>query len=517
MSDVKVRKLESGHTRIRNVPIAVTPEGFWCCPSPAVLQKSLKQSNHHLNKHKKPTSPKAPSLPPEISPIETQTEPVAQNPDPVTAPEPTPETQQRKISVGFGRAETSDLKVVLHGKEGIAVSISAHKEVIYENSSFFREKMGLDSRVTCIELSDCDDVEICVETIGLMYCKEVKSRLVKQSVPRVLRILKVAESLGFKACIISCLDYLEAVPWVGDEEEESVLSSIKTLQINANCRTTTADNSNNNSYDNNVYRASPLLRRVVSSDTTTPPTETLSYIMDMVLKSTDERARREMKTLVLKLLKENNLWVNGSVDICTETLYASCRVCLEALLVSFKQATEPNFADNSLEKKDAVYKKINLEADNILWLVEILCDRNAADDFVMIWAEQDELAQLHAVLSVTCRHVASRITARLFVGIGKGEILPSMQMKTALLNVWLKPLMDDYNWLQHGCRNFERKVVEEGIGRTILTLPLEEQRNILLAWLGSFLRAGDSCPNLQRAFEVWWRRTFVRPYVADRN
>ncbi|XP_078178446.1 BTB/POZ domain-containing protein At3g50780-like [Carex rostrata] len=516
MSDFKVRKLESGHARIRNVPIAVTPEGFWCCPSPAVLQKTLKNTNHHPNKHKKPTSPAPPSLPPEIPPIETQIELVAETPDPVTAPDPSPETQQRKISVGFGRPETSDLKVVLYGKEGISVSISAHKEVLSENSSFFQEKLGVDSRVTCIELPDCDDVEIYVETIGLMYCKEVKNRLLKQSVPRVLRLLKVAESLGFKSCIISCLDYLEAVPWVGEEEEESVLSSIKALQLNTNYGTSTTDSNYNNNV-NNIYQASPLLRRVVSSDTTTPPTKTLSHIMDMVLKSTDERARREMKTLVLKLLKENNLWISGSVDICAETLYVSCRICLEVLLDSFKQASEPDFAENSLENRNTVYKKINLEADNVLWLVEILCDRNAADEFVMIWADQDELAQLHAVLPVTCRHVVSRITARLFVGIGKGEILPSKETKSALLNVWLKPLMHDYNWLQHGCRNFDRKIVEEGIGRTILTLPLEEQRSILLAWLGSFLRAGDSCPNLQRAFEVWWRRTFVRPYVPDRN
>jgi hypothetical protein len=196
MSDFRVRKLESGQTRIRNVPIAVTPEGFWCCPSPAVLQKTLKNSNHHHNKYKKPTSPKPPSLPPEVPPIETQIEPVAQTPDPVAAPDPSPETQQRKISVGFGQPETSDLKVVLHGKEGIAVSISAHKDVLSENSSFFQEKLGIDSRVTCLELSDCDDVEIYVESIGLMYCKEVKNRLVKQSVPRVLRILKVCFNIS---------------------------------------------------------------------------------------------------------------------------------------------------------------------------------------------------------------------------------------------------------------------------------------------------------------------------------
>ncbi|KAK9151736.1 hypothetical protein Syun_010045 [Stephania yunnanensis] len=33
----------------------------------------------------------------------------------------------------------------------------------------------------------------------------------------------VAELIGFQRCMHSCLEYLEAVPWVGDEEEEKVL------------------------------------------------------------------------------------------------------------------------------------------------------------------------------------------------------------------------------------------------------------------------------------------------------
>ena len=51
---------------------------------------------------------------------------------------------------------------------------------------------------------------------------------------------QVAESLGFRACVVSCLDYLEAVPWVG-EEEEKVISSIRQIH-------------------NENYRLSPLQR-----------------------------------------------------------------------------------------------------------------------------------------------------------------------------------------------------------------------------------------------------------------
>ncbi|KAK9167129.1 hypothetical protein Scep_002320 [Stephania cephalantha] len=35
--------------------------------------------------------------------------------------------------------------------------------------------------------------------------------------------VQVAELIGFQRCLHSCLEYVEAVPWVGDEEEEKVL------------------------------------------------------------------------------------------------------------------------------------------------------------------------------------------------------------------------------------------------------------------------------------------------------
>jgi hypothetical protein len=42
MAKIRLARVEQGQTKIRNVIIAVTPEGFWCCPSPVVFQKTLK-------------------------------------------------------------------------------------------------------------------------------------------------------------------------------------------------------------------------------------------------------------------------------------------------------------------------------------------------------------------------------------------------------------------------------------------------------------------------------------------
>ncbi|KAE8704823.1 BTB/POZ domain-containing protein [Hibiscus syriacus] len=194
-------------------------------------------------------------------------------------------------------------------------------------------------------------------------------------------------------------------------------------------------------------------------------------------------------------------------------LFISCSNCLDSLLSLFKRAAESESTDKSTDTKEPVVKQIALETDNLSWLLEILADRQAADGFARIWATQQELATLHSKLPIVSRYHVSNITARLFVGIGKGELLPVKDTRRMLFQTWLQPLINDYSWLRHGCRSFDRKVVEEGIGRTILTLPLEDQQSILLAWLGSFLKAGDNCPNLQRAFEVWWRRTFIRPHA----
>ncbi|XP_065874480.1 BTB/POZ domain-containing protein At3g50780 [Euphorbia lathyris] len=516
MAEIRLTRVEQGQTKIRNVPIAVTPEGFWCCPSPVVFQKTSKTQNP-LNKTK-PSSPSPPPPPPpkatvpkkQVKPPPVPLRPsVAASDDQlnsgpdmpsVSASRPKVESLPRKVAIEFGEPGTCDMKVILLGKQGFCVKLNVHKNVLAENSSYFADKLSGDkSNLSCLEIDDCDDVEIYVETVALMYCKDMKQRLIKQSVSRVLRIIKVAEFLCFNSCIQSCLEYLEAVPWVGDEEEEKVVSSVLRLQ-------------------NDGVGVTPVLKRV-SSEVANLSKDTLSHIMELVLKSNEERGRREMKSVVLKLLRENNSLAtsSSSTDICNETIYSSCRSCLNSLLSLFKHAAEPEFASKPLDSREPVVRQIAFEADNLSWLLEILADKQAADEFAIMWANQQELAALHPKLPVVSRHHVSSITARVFVGIGRGELLPSKDTRYLLLQTWLEPLNNDYSWLQHGCRSFDRKVVEEGIGRTILTLPLENQQSILLAWLGNFLKAGDNCPNLQRAFEVWWRRTFIRPYVETQQ
>lgn len=214
MAEFRVAKVEQGHTKIRNVPIAVTPEGFWCCPSPVMFQKTLKSQNSS-NKPKPSSSPPKTSTEKKSNPIsEKKTAPTPSRSRVLSEDQktlssdvsitntsivverpvkPNSDNSRRKVAIEFGESGTSNLKVVLCGKQGFSVKLSVHRSVLMENSSFFAEQLSQNQSLnsSCLEIGDCDDVEIYVETIGLMYCKEMKQRLIKQNVARVLRVLKV--------------------------------------------------------------------------------------------------------------------------------------------------------------------------------------------------------------------------------------------------------------------------------------------------------------------------------------
>jgi hypothetical protein len=54
-------------------------------------------------------------------------------------------------------------------------------------------------------------------------------------------------------------------------------------------------------------------------------------------KGTDDKARREMKALVSRMLRENVTQNNTTVDVSKESLYRACHGCLDSLLHLFMQ------------------------------------------------------------------------------------------------------------------------------------------------------------------------------------
>ncbi|KAI3951950.1 hypothetical protein MKW92_025049 [Papaver armeniacum] len=225
-------------------------------------------------------------------------------------------------------------------------------------------------------------------------------------------------------------------------------------------------------------------------------------MVKVVLKTDGKQGRNQGKSLVLKLIREHDSLlsdVNLAATI-NKNMLSSCERCLNSLLNLFKQALGYDYVNTD----------IALEADNLLWLLDILVDRQAAEEFALLWANQWELANLHKRLNghnKRTRHLVSCVTTQLFVGIGHGKILVAKDTRQKLLKTWFQPLLDDYSSLRK-LESFDPKVVEENIERTTLELTLQDQQNILMAWFECFLKKGNACPDLLKAYENWCRRSF---------
>ncbi|KAL1569099.1 BTB/POZ domain-containing protein-like protein [Salvia divinorum] len=341
----------------------------------------------------------------------------------------------------FNDAASSDVVLTLSSKDGVSVSIRVHRQILVVHSRFFALKLN-ESWVKQqgswvpynVEIADCDDIEVYIETLRLMYSKDLRRKLMKEDVQRVLGILRVSVAIGFDAGVLSCLEYLEAAPWAEDEEEK-VASLLSELQLEG-------------------VGAGEVLKRVS---------------LDAATGLDDGKNSEEV---LLKLL----------------------------------QAAHGDMQDIG---------QIARQADNLHWLLDIMIDRQIAENFLMTWASQSELSEAHPKVPPIHRYEVSRVTARLFVGIGKRELLASKEARCMLLKTWLVPFYEDFRWMGRASRGLDRHSIEDGLSNTISTLPMALQQEIFVSWFNRFLNGADDCPNIQRGFEVWWRRAFVRRRGED--
>lgn len=271
------------------------------------------------------------------------------------------------------------------------------------------------------------------------------------------------------------MEYLEASPWAEDEEEK-VAAVLSQLRLDA-------------------PGAGDVMRRVAPNDrhpTSGAGEEILVRLLQVVLAGKDEKARRDMKMMVSRMLRESA----SHTDLTPTCLHEAADECLRALRVQFGPNGDP--------------AQIARQSDNLRWLLDILIDRQVGEEFAAAWAGEEAMAGAHCRVPAIHRHEVSRVTARLLVGIGKGQVLAGKEVRCRLLRTWLDPFYEDFGWMKRACKGLDRHLVEDGLGNTILTLPMEWQQEFLMGWFGRFLNSGDDCPNLQRAFEVWWRRAFWR-------
>ncbi|KAK6926865.1 hypothetical protein RJ641_008584 [Dillenia turbinata] len=404
------------------------------------------------------------------------------------------EAPVRGLGFGFG-----DVKLTVVSRDGYRVAMDVHRKVLANRSRFFAEKLRQDNGLVShsVEICDCDDVEVYVETVLLMYCNDLRKRLLGEDVIKVLGLLKVSAAIVFDAGISACLEYLEAVPW-SEDEEEKIVCQLNQLQLQDSI--------------------TDVLQRILAKPSTSTRTDDIvSRLLTGVLQAKDEKARREMKTLISRLLREDkqsNSNSNDTLDVSRDTLYNLCHRCLSSLVLCLSEAT---CIDENRRDRGVLIGEIAREADNMQWIVDLLIDKKMGNEFVKLWADQKELSLLHSKIPTMYRYEISRITAQICIAIGRGQVLVPKDTRFLLLSTWLEALYEDFGWMKRACRSVDKKLVEDGLSQTILTLPLPKQQSILLGWFDRFLNKGDDCPNIQRAFEVWWRRAFIRQYAGEQD
>ncbi|KAK1412726.1 hypothetical protein QVD17_34201 [Tagetes erecta] len=389
--------------------------------------------------------------------------------------------------LGFG-----DVKLTITGRDGFSVSMDVHRQVLVNRSQFFKEKLGRKSGSHhSVEICECEDVQVYLETLVLMYYDHPLKKMIGETVSKILALLKVCDALKYDDGIASCLEYLEAAPW--SEEEEIVVSNLNELH-----------------HHNNHHQV--LHRLALEPSTSSKLDDICSRLITGVLHAKDEKARKEMKTLVSRLLKKDGSSASTdhpySLDVSKEALYTICHKCLTSLILCLSEAT-------SHDENRGIMSEIGRVADNLEWVVDMLIEKQISEEFVQLWSEQNELAVLHSKVPVIYRHKVSRITAQLCIAIGRGNVLVPKETRSGLLSTWLEALYDDFGWIKRDSRTLHRRLIEDGLSQIILTLPLSQQEAFLMSWFSRFLEKGDDCPNIQRAFEIWWRRAFVRQPVAE--
>jgi len=95
----------------------------------------------------------------------------------------------------FNDPNSSDVRVILSSADGFSVDLSVHRSLLVGHSRFFAGKLRGNGMVgverLTLEITDCEDVELYVDTLKLMYCRDLRRRLMRENVPKVLGILKV--------------------------------------------------------------------------------------------------------------------------------------------------------------------------------------------------------------------------------------------------------------------------------------------------------------------------------------
>ncbi|GJN12199.1 hypothetical protein PR202_ga30456 [Eleusine coracana subsp. coracana] len=146
-------------------------------------------------------------------------------------------------------------------------------------------------------------------------------------------------------------------------------------------------------------------------------------------------------------------------------------------------------------------ERISYQTENLIWLLDILLNNGMAEEFVELWAKQGNLVRMHEQASPMVRYELSRISAGVFIALGKRKVQCCGDIRSLLFYGWFSKMLWDFGWLQRCPKGLDVRSLEENLGRGLLTLPLKQQQGFFEEWFQFYASRGGECPNLIRAFQ----------------
>ncbi|KFK39948.1 hypothetical protein AALP_AA3G310200 [Arabis alpina] len=380
-----------------------------------------------------------------------------------------------------------DARLSLKGRNGGVLVLELSSEVLAANSEVFAALIKEKSSSTCrMEVSDVENLGVFRETVELMFEESdgIISKFMKMGVYRAIDVLEVAAGINFSRAVLSCLKYLEVVPWTEDEEEKLR----RLLAI----------------YNFDDATTSEILARFNSNETENSQDSLSKQLVWSITSCRDVNPRNELKSLVKGLLCKSSVYEKQQPEINKEDIYRAGKYCVDSLAKLFEEG------NSSSRKGKPLIEDISRDVENIIWLLEIMIDREIAEEFVEMWGKERRLVEMHEKASPMVRYELSRVTGVMFIAMGKRRVQCRGEARAGLVEAWFRPMLIDFGWLQRCKKGLDMKEVEEGMGQTLLTLPLKQQYQVFMEWFRWFSKHGSECPNLSKAFQIWWRRSFLK-------
>lgn len=411
---------------------------------------------------------------------------------------PLPQTDAENVSRDEVNLEAFDVRLSLKGKNGGSLILELGSEVLIANSPVFADLISdyrkNQSGLCRIEVPGVENLNVFRDTIGLMFEDDIQKELLNVGVFRAIHILEVSSGIKFTRGASSCLKYLEAVPWA-EEEEEKLRQLCAKLNID----------------DVATKEISERIVGISCADTQQTITKQLIW---SITTCTDANAGNELKSLVKGLLSKSSVYKKNAPNLNKNDIFTICESCMGSLTTLLEEASDTDVGQKlrKSEKQRPLLEQISQQVDSLNWLLDILLEHQMAEEFVDLWTNQRELLRMHCTVSPLIRYELSRVSAMLFVAMGARKLHCRPETRLVFLKMWFRPILSDFGWLQRCRKGLDMKALEEAMGQMILTLPLKEQYALFMEWLPSFSKNGTACPNLSKAFEIWWRRSFIKGF-----